>query len=288
MGWPVEPAAPLSMGLWPRVQSQKLFLGSLAALITLAWVALWLLGQSPAGRLGGAQPINGHHGATAGFFCVIGGAGSRHPTLVMFFVVGWILMIAAMMLPTSLPLIAFFHALTRARPNRGILIGLLLAGYLLVWAGFAVLVHLGDLGAHSAADRLGWLGANAWAAAAIFALAGLYQFSSLKYRCLDKCRSPVSFVMQHWRGGAERRQALRLGLDHGLFCLGCCWSLMLLMFAVGVGSLGWMFGLAAIMAAEKNAPWGRRLTAPLGVALLLAAVTLAAAGASGVQLLGGG
>ena len=132
------------------------------------------------------------------------------------------------------------------------------------------------------------LRAGSWGiAAAVFAIAGLYQFSALKYRCLDKCRSPVSFVMQHWRGGAERRQALRLGVHHGLFCLGCCWSLMLLMFAVGVGSLGWMFGLAAIMAAEKNAPWGRRLTAPLGVALLLAAVTLAAAGASGVQLLGG-
>jgi predicted metal-binding membrane protein len=116
----------------------------------------------------------------------------------------------------------------------------------------------------------------------------VYQFTSLKYRCLDKCRSPVSFVLGHWRGRHERRQALWLGMHHGVFCLGCCWSLMLLMFAVGLGNLAWMFALAVVMAVEKNAPWGRRLTAPLGAVLLLVAAVLVAAGASGHELLAGG
>src|SRR5205085_364555 len=93
-------------------------------------------------------------------------------------------------------------------------------------------------------------------------------FSSLKYRCLDKCQTPLSFVITHWRGRAPRWQAFRLGAAHGLFCVGCCWALMLLMFAFGMGSLGWMLLLAAVMAIEKNLPWGRRLSAPLGIALL--------------------
>jgi predicted metal-binding membrane protein len=73
--------------------------------------------------------------------------------------------------------------------------------------------------------------------------AGLYQFTPLKYRCLDKCRSPLSFIIGHWRGSQEKTQAFRLGAHHGLFCVGCCWSLMLLMFAVRAGNLGWMLVL---------------------------------------------
>jgi predicted metal-binding membrane protein len=102
----------------------------------------------------------------------------------------------------------------------------------------------------------------------VFALAGLFQFSSLKYRCLDKCRSPLSFVLEHWRGHNHAYYAARLGLRHGAYCVGCCWALMLLMFALGTGSLGWMLLLGGIMAVEKNMPWGRHLSAPLGTALV--------------------
>jgi predicted metal-binding membrane protein len=107
-------------------------------------------------------------------------------------------------------------------------------------------------------------------------LAGLYQFAPLKYACLDKCRSPLSFITEHWRGSHERTQAFRLGIRHGLFCIGCCWSLMLLMFAVGAGNIGWMLVLGAVMAIEKNLPWGRRLSKPLGVVLVLWGVAIAA------------
>jgi len=90
----------------------------------------------------------------------------------------------------------------------------------------------------------------------------------------------LSFVIEHWRGQAHARQAFALGAHHGLFCVGCCWALMLLMFAVGTGSLGWMLLLAAVMAIEKNVSWGRRLTRPLGATLLLSALAIAVTGTS--------
>jgi predicted metal-binding membrane protein len=85
---------------------------------------------------------------------------------------------------------------------------------------------------------------------------------------LDKCRSPLSFIVEHWRGRQEGRLAFRLGVRHGMFCLGCCWSLMLVTFTVGVGNIGWMLVIGAVMAAEKNMRGGRRLGAPVGVVLV--------------------
>jgi predicted metal-binding membrane protein len=116
----------------------------------------------------------------------------------------------------------------------------------------------------------------AWVSGAvILTIAGLYQFSSLKYACLDKCRSPLSFITSRWQGRNESAQSLRIGVEHGLFCVGCCWSLMALMFLVGTGNLIWMLLLGAVMALEKNLPWGHRLSAPLGWILLTAAVAVA-------------
>ena len=104
--------------------------------------------------------------------------------------------------------------------------------------------------------------------AAVLAGAGLFQWSALKYRCLDECRTPFGFVASRWHGVSPSREALRIGIDHGIFCVGCCWALMLTMFVVGIGSVGWMLALAALMAAEKNLPFGRRLRTPVGLALL--------------------
>jgi predicted metal-binding membrane protein len=117
-----------------------------------------------------------------------------------------------------------------------------------------------------------------WAiGAAVLAGAGLFQFSALKYRCLEQCHTPFAFVASRWHGRSPLREAWRLGVDHGVFCVGCCWALMLLMFVVGTGSLGWMLVLAAVMAAEKNLPWGRRLRTPLGVGLVAWAGAIAIA-----------
>jgi predicted metal-binding membrane protein len=202
--------------------------------------------------------------------------------LLAFFVAGWTLMTVAMMLPTSLPLVAFFRTLVRERAQRGSLVLLLVLGYLTVWVAFATLAHANDQAIHLAVERSGWLEGHAWAiAAATFAVAGAYQFSSLKYRCLDKCRSPVAFALSHWRQG-RRVDAFALGIRHGLFCLGCCWTLMLLMFAVGIGNIGWMLLLAAVMATEKNVSWGRKVSSPVGAILLAWAGVLAVAGMVGL------
>jgi predicted metal-binding membrane protein len=191
------------------------------------------------------------------------------------FLAGWIVMIVAMMLPTSLPLLTSFHKLTSRRMDGGKLLALLVVGYLCVWTLFGVMIYMGDWVLHQAVEDNAWLHANAWAlGAATVAMAGLYQFTPLKYYCLDKCRSPLSFIMERWHGRHDKAQAFRLGAHHGLFCLGCCWSLMLLMFAVGVGNVGWMLALATVMAVEKNMPWGRRFSAPLGVFLLVLSLTL--------------
>lgn len=239
--------------------NRRYFLTLLGALIALAWLALWVWGQSPYARF-----LSHHH------LDELRGSG-----LILVFVAGWTVMMVAMMLPTSLPLVTSFHTLTNRRMDQGQLVTLLMAGYLGVWTLFGVLIYAGDLVLHQAVEHNAQLRANTWALGAVtVTLAGLYQFTPLKYRCLDKCRSPLSFIMEHWRGRQEKAEAFRLGAHHGLFCLGCCWSLMLLMFAVGVGNLGWMLALAAVMAVEKNMPWGKKISAPLGVFLLGWGLTL--------------
>jgi predicted metal-binding membrane protein len=252
--------------MWPRVSDPRVFTTLLAGLIGLTWLSLLAWGSSPYARFLSHEEV----GAVEGF-------GGGYVTVVALFVAAWTLMTIAMMLPTSLPLVALFHSFVRRRPTQVRLVLLLITGYLSVWTLFGAGVHLGDRGVHEAVERLGWLDDNAWAiATGTILLAGVYQFTPLKYHCLDKCRSPFGFIQQHWRGGREGVDAFRLGVHHGIFCLGCCWSLMLLMFAVGVGNLVWMLVLGAVMAVEKNAPWGRKLSAPLGALLLVWGVVLVA------------
>jgi predicted metal-binding membrane protein len=182
-------------------------------------------------------------------------------------------MIVAMMLPSSVPLVVTFAALVgrRARPMR--LVALLLVGYLLVWGAFGLAAWIADRAVHAAVEALPWLAGHPQVIIGSTLLAaGLWQFSPLRDRCLDACRSPLGFVLNRWRGTSERREALLMGIAHGAFCVGCCWSLMLVMFGVGISSLTAMLVLGGLTAVEKNLPQGRRLTRPLGVALILAAV----------------
>jgi len=241
---------------WPRIEDRRILAGLLASLVLLAWLTLWLWGKSPYGHLslhGGNMEHMVHEGAA-----------HRPLFFAGLFVLGWTLMTVAMMLPTSSPLILLFHRLVRDRPYAGRLIALLIAGYLIVWILFGVLVHLLNWTARSAIHAAPWLSDQPWLLGSVILFtAGLYQFSPLKYSCLDKCRSPMTFIVERWRGGNETAQSLRLGIEHGVFCVGCCWSLMLLMFVVGTGNLGWMLVLGLLMAAEKNLPLGRRLSLPL-------------------------
>ncbi|MBI1885571.1 MAG: DUF2182 domain-containing protein [Chloroflexi bacterium] len=255
--------------LWPRVDTRRHFIALLVGLVVLAWLALIVWGRSPYGRFLSHEELG-----EVGLGLSGGGIG-----LSLVFVLGWTVMTVAMMLPTSLPLFSLFQRIVRQRPDASRLLALLIAGYIVIWSAFGLAAHVGDRGIHAGVERVVWLDENAWLLmAGVLFLAGVYQFTPLKYLCLDKCRSPYSFITEHWHGSHEHMQSLKLGLHHGLFCVGCCWSLMLLMFAVGVGNVGWMLALGAVMATEKNMPWGRRLSAPLGLVLIASGVTVAALG----------
>jgi predicted metal-binding membrane protein len=249
----------------PRVDNRRYFAPLLLALIAIAWLALFVWGESPYGRFLSHDELGN----------IDIGLNARGMGLAAVFVTGWTVMTFAMMLPTSLPLITMFEKVVRKRSERTLLLVLLLAGYIGIWTAFGAVVHTGDRAVHAAVSEFHWLEDNSYAiGAGTLILAGAYQFTPLKYMCLDKCRSPLGFITEHWRGGNERMQALRLGVHHGIFCVGCCWSLMLLMFAVGVGNVGVMLLLGAVMAVEKNMPWGRQLSAPLGVVLVVAGAGL--------------
>ena len=250
----------------PVASARGIFLPVFAALVAFAWVTLLLWAQSPYGR----YPDHGQWTeiGLAGDLCRALPAG---PIVLpaMLYVGGWLLMTAAMMLPTTLPLLARFERLTELKPHRGWLVALVISGYLAIWGAFGLTAHLLDTGLHSLAAGTPWLMLNGWiVGSGVLATAGAFQFSALKYRCLDQCRAPFGFLNAHWRGRAPAREALLLGIHHGIFCVGCCWAIMLLMFVVGTGNVGWMLALGAAMAAEKTMPWGKGLSAPLGIALL--------------------
>jgi predicted metal-binding membrane protein len=233
---------------------------AVGALVLFAWGALVTWGASPfAGLLD-------HRGIGEGVLPI-----SR----VVVFVAGWTLMVIAMMLPGSLPLINLFSRMVGGRDGGAGLVARLILGYLGVWAVFGAAAFRGDAYLHVAVARLPVVAnASQWIGVAILLLAGVYQVTPLKDMCLTKCRSPYLFLAEHWRGKHPAADALRLGARHGLFCVGCCWTLMLLMFAVGGVNLAWMLALGAIMAAERSFRWGRQLTIPLGLALILAALGL--------------
>ena len=130
-----------------------------------------------------------------------------------------------------------------------------------------------DRGIHAIVNAWPWLATHSYLIlATTLIVAGLWQFSPIRDRCLEECRSPFGFVVNRWRGTSLRKESFAMGVAHGAFCVGCCWSLMLVMFGVGLGSVPAMLGLGAITAVEKNLPWGRRLTRPMGVVLVLAGV----------------
>jgi len=239
---------------------RNLFLPILLGLVMLAWLTLWIWEQSPYGRYLNHAEL-GSIGLDGGPLSLLSQAS--------LYVAGWVLMTIAMMLPTTVPLLQIFRRLSSQRADANQLLRLVITGYLAVWLGFGIAAHVFDYGLHRSYERSEWLQANPWVfGAGPLLLAGVFQFSRLKYSCLDKCRSPLSFAMQYWRGTRHQWHSFLLGAHHGVFCIGCCWALMMLMFAVGMGSVGWMLALACVMAIEKNMSWGRKISAPLGVGLL--------------------
>jgi predicted metal-binding membrane protein len=191
-------------------------------------------------------------------------------------------MMAAMMLPSVAPMVLVYSRVGRERARRGTAHAatwIFVAGYLAAWTAYG-LVAYGVYRAIVAADPgfLAWDEQGPIAAGAAIALAGLYQLTPLKAKCLEHCRSPLHFVMHDWREG--RLGALRMGAEHGAYCVGCCWGLMLILFSLGVMSLVWMAVVAGVIFAEKAIPWGWRLTRPLAVAFVALGIWVAAAPSS--------
>jgi predicted metal-binding membrane protein len=194
------------------------------------------------------------------------------PALLLF-LISWQVMVAAMMLPSSLPLVRMFAAASSNAPDRGRVLAAFVGAYAVVWSGFGLLAFGGDAALHAAVASSPWLLENDWAIApSVLLLAGAFQFTPLKDACLRACRHPASFLRRHYRRGP--RGAFTLGARHGLFCVGCCWALMLVMFAVGAASLIWMAALTALMVHEKTRPSGARTVPLTGVVLLAAGSTL--------------
>ncbi len=238
---------------------------ALGGLVILAWLYLWhAAAEMNAAMAGMDRAMIMPPRSTVDF--------------VLLLAMWWVMMVG-MMLPSAAPMILTFAQVNQKRRARGqdyVPTVLFVAGYLLAWAGFSLVATGAQAGLERAAllSPMDMAANGRWLGGGLFLAAGLYQFTPLKQACLRLCWSPLEFVLNRWREGPAG--ALAMGVTHGLYCLGCCWSLMLLLFAVGVMNLAGVAGLAAIVLVEKLLPganWPRRLSgialAAYGVWLLL-------------------
>jgi predicted metal-binding membrane protein len=235
-------------------------LAIIAALVGLAAIAWWATDLRMAGMDAGP---------------------GTDPGTLGFYVTTWVVMMAAMMFPSIAPMVLMYVGLQRGRRAKGLAAPVgatacFVAGYLLIWAvvglvGYAVL----ELGRELDGGFFAWDHAGKWTAAGVLAVAAIYEFTPAKQACLKRCRGPLGFLVSEWRDG--RLGALRMGVVHGGWCVGCCWALMAALFALGAMSLFWMIVVALLIAVEKLLPW--RAAATAGVAAVLAALAIGVAAA---------
>jgi predicted metal-binding membrane protein len=191
----------------------------------------------------------------------------------------WVTMMAAMMLPSVAPMVVLFERVSSERAKRGqpfVPTWMFALSYLAVWAVYGLAAYgLYRLIVHFDFGFLDWDRAGRYVAGGALAAAGLYELTPLKSVCLRHCRTPMHFVMGHWRSG--RLGAIRMGAEHGAYCVGCCWGLMIVLFALGVMSLTWMAVVAALIFAQKLLPRGKLLTRVFAVAFVAAGMWVASA-----------
>ncbi|WP_273887885.1 DUF2182 domain-containing protein [Rubrobacter naiadicus] len=200
------------------------------------------------------------------------GAGMGEATGPALFLAGWATMMVAMMLPATLPLFLLYRTLSRHRSGAGV--AALLAGYLLVWIAAGLPVYAYSLLMEGMSPLLAVL------PGLLLVAGGIYQFTALKRTCHVRCGSPLFFLMQRWRAGPSG--ALRLGVLHGVDCLGCCAGLMAGLVALGMMNPAWMLTAAVIVFAEKTLPGGHRLVRPLGVLMIAGGAVILGTALSGV------
>lgn len=230
-------------------------------LILVAWLLIFaMVRQNPAA------------GMPADFWaslCNSAGQSSYGPLVGM-----WALMAMAMMLPTFFPALHCFLDMSKTGATNALGAVALVVGYLVVWVAVAFI----GAGAQYGLSQAGLLGLNGaslsdWLTSVLLLGAGAYQFTTMKGACLAKCRMPLSFFMERWKPGAPR--ALRLGIELGALCLGCCWALMALGFIGGTMNLLWMGAATLFMTLEKLPDVGRWLTRPVGFVLIIAGALVA-------------
>jgi predicted metal-binding membrane protein len=239
--------------LGPAFAAVRVRLGLVAALFALAAVSWWWTARQMRGMDQGAWTGLG----TLGWFLGI-----------------WVVMMAAMMLPSVAPTVALYSRMTRQRSPLSPL--LFAAGYLVTWAGAGLVAFtVAGIVSRLSDGALAWDRAGRWIAGATLVVAAAYELSPFKDVCLGKCRSPLGFLLGAWREG--RRGALGMGAKHGAWCVGCCWALMASLFALGVMSVVWMAFVAGLIALEKTLPWRKPATYGTAALLLTLGVLLLAA-----------
>ncbi len=243
-------------------RDRLIFVGGMAAVTVLAWV--WLV----MGAGMGMSAID--MTAMAGMDGWMMQPAEWTPGYALLMFSMWWVMMAAMMLPSAAPVLLLYLRVARGGAARGRPIApasVFAGGYLVAWGGFS-LIATGLQWAMETARLMSPMleTTNVWLGAAILVAAGLWQLTPMKTVCLRHCRTPLGFLTGKWRAGALG--AFRMGLEHGAFCLGCCWFLMALLFFGGVMNLYWIAGLAAFVLLEKTVPYGHWLGRAAGVGLL--------------------
>jgi len=238
--------AETTISSYPLPRERNLILGSLLVLAVAAWgLLIWQ-----------AAMMDGEMSLTMGMSAPL-------------WIALWIAMMVAIMFPTAAPMIMMFARIHTKRAERGqtfVPTWVFAGSYLIVWALAGVLAY-GAAAGDELADQSMWIMDNAARIGGVLLIAaGVYQLSPLKYVCLNKCRSPFSFILNSWRDGYGG--SFRMGLEHGVYCLGCCWLLFAILFPLGMMNIAVLALITLLIFAEKSTPFGRHVAALAAVALI--------------------
>jgi predicted metal-binding membrane protein len=233
---------------YPLPRERNLILGSLLLLAAAAWVLLiWqstVMDDEMSLTMGMSAPL---------------------------FIALWVVMMIAVMFPTAAPMILMFNRIHNQRREKGqsfVPTWIFVAAYLLVWSAAGLFAYALAVLGDELADQSMWLMDNAARFGGVLLIAaGLYQLSPLKDVCLSKCRSPVSFILHSWRDGYWG--SFRMGLEHGAYCLGCCWLLFVILFPLGMMNIAVLAGITALIFVEKSTKWGRQIASLAAVSLIV-------------------
>ena len=236
-------------------------------------------------RRGRGQPLPGLRGGLIGALLLLAAAAWIFTGLRMrgmdagpgtalgslgFYITTWIVMMAAMMFPSIAPMVLIYARVAKTRRARGLggSTGLFVAGYLVTWSLFGLAAYgLFELLGSAHLDFLAWDRAGRYVAGGVLLAAAIYQLTPAKDACLRRCRGPLAFVLERWRDGWTG--ALRMGLEHGAWCVGCCWALMAALFALGLMSVAWMALVGGLIAVEKLLPWKALANRTVAITLLV-------------------